>query len=81
MKKLKDVLPYEFFREYTDTGAYKMKEEIVLSEVDGTIQGWPGEHKFVFVWWILKNGYAVGWNENPGRGWSFPVIKIRGRKI
>jgi len=22
----------------------------------------------------LETGHKVGWNENPGTGWSFPVI-------
>ena len=35
---------------------------------------WPGKHKHVCVWWQLANGKAVAWNENPSKGWSFPVI-------
>ena len=29
-------------------------------------------HRFVFSFITLENGWAIGWNENPGRGWSFP---------
>lgn len=36
---------------------------------------WPGQHKNVMNWCVLATGHAVGWNENPSRGWSFPVIK------
>src|ERR1051325_2307301 len=35
---------------------------------------WPGRHRYVSVWYVLSNGKAVGFNENPVRGWSFPVI-------
>ena len=37
---------------------------------------WPSKEKFVFNWVILENNIAIGWNENPSRGWSFPVKKI-----
>lgn len=29
-------------------------------------------HRHVFSFIILSNGWAVGWNENPSHGWSFP---------
>ena len=41
------------------------------------VKPWPGSHKNVFVWWELETGHAIGWNENPSRGWSFPVIKLK----
>lgn len=34
---------------------------------------WPGTQQNVHVWWELANGKAVGWNESPHKGWSFPV--------
>jgi hypothetical protein len=37
----------------------------------------PFKHKYVYTWWELENGYAVGWNENPSRGWSFPIMRIK----
>ncbi len=37
---------------------------------------WPGTHRNVLNWVKLDNGYAVGWNENPGRGRSFPIIRL-----
>ena len=74
-KTLKDyATPYRF-HEFDDTRAWKFRDIEVVREVDGTKEGWPGTHKNVFTWWVLENGYAVGWNENPAIGWSFPVVK------
>jgi len=74
-KTLRDVLPEEFFDEFKDSPANKHLEQ----KVAGTYErgGWRGKHKFVMCWWMLANGYAVGWNENPARGWSFPVIRLK----
>lgn len=79
MKKLRDLLPPEFLAEYQDTQAAKMLDVTVTKECDATKSGerWPGKHKHVYAWYVLENGKAVGWNENPGRGWSFPVIKFQ----
>lgn len=81
MKALKDALPYEFMRgEYDDTPAYEM-QDVRVTAVHDTDEWnspeWPGKHKHIVVWFELENGYAVGWNENPSRGWSFPVIRLR----
>ena len=35
-----------------------------------------GKHKKITYWFELSNGYAVGLNENPARGMSFPVEKL-----
>lgn len=83
--KLIDVMPREFSYEYVDTKAYKMKDiEVVqkYSTVDCgydsiQVKSFPGTHKNVYVWYELVNGYAVGINENPSRGWSFPVVKVK----
>jgi len=40
------------------------------------VKKWPGPQKYVFVWVELENGKAVGWNENPSRGWTFPVVTL-----
>ena len=80
MPKLKDVVPQEFFNEFMDTPAAKQLDQKVIREVDGCIIGWPGKHKNVFNWWKLENGKAVGWNENPAIGWSFPVISLKDKK-
>ena len=80
-KTLKDVMPTEFMcGSYDDTIAFKMADIIVMIEhcafweQDEYIP-WPGKQKNVYFWAELENGYAVGWNENPSRGWSFPVMK------
>jgi hypothetical protein len=73
MTTLADVTPREFLQgEYNDTPAYGMRGERVVKSHNS---GWPGKQKNVNVWWDLMNGYAVGWNENPSRGWSFPVVR------
>ena len=35
-----------------------------------------GTHKNVRYWYLLENGYAVGFNENASIGISFPVKKL-----
>ena len=83
IKTLKEVMPKELVdRDCDKTRAYKMKDVIVVKEhctlVDqDEYQFWPGTHKNVYSWVELENGYACGWNENPTRGWSFPVIKMK----
>jgi len=42
---------------------------------------WPGTHKHVYSWCLLKNHCAVGWNESPSRGWSFPVLKLTTQQV
>ena len=69
-------MPHEFGVEYTDTRAWKMKDAWVISEHESFEDPWPGTHRNVHIWYTLENGYAVGWNENPYRGWSFPVVKL-----
>lgn len=76
---LKEAMPYEFVGcEFDTTRAYKMKDVEVLSKHGhpwGHGERWIGKEKNVFHWVKLVNGYAVGFNENPARGWSFPVKK------
>lgn len=38
-------------------------------------------HKNVFFWWLLEDGTAIGLNENPNTGVSFPVVGHRGVRI
>ncbi len=85
--KLSEAMPYHFMScEYDDVHARKFSDvEIVTKHTyDHTPGGsglpWPGVHKNVFVWVELVNGYAVGWNENFSKGWSFPVMKIKKNK-
>jgi hypothetical protein len=82
-KKLKEAMPKEFSEggEYDDTKAFGMIDEFVLYEhgcmfdqIENELK-WPGKQKNVHFWVELANGFIVGWNENPSRGWSFPVMK------
>lgn len=74
--KLIDRLPYEFRSgEYEDSRAMKFSNVEVVKEYDTFKRPWIGTHKNVHVWFVLANRYAVGFNESPTRGWSFPVIK------
>ncbi len=83
-KTLKDVMPEvlsEIDGSYCETQAFEMVNIKVIAEhgslIDDNPKKWPGSHKNVYFWAELGNGYAVGWNENPVRGWSFPVFKIK----
>lgn len=60
-----------------DDKCWKFKDVLVKSTHYGHISRWIGPQKNVHFWVILENGYAVGWNENPARGWSFPVAKVK----
>lgn len=80
MATLRDVLPREFFIEHTESPAAKYLDVEVVARYRAWGDGpdallWPGRHQHVNVWWHLANGKAVGWNENPSRGWSFPVVR------
>jgi hypothetical protein len=79
-KTLKDVFYDVIGCEYIDTPAGKMKDVEVVQEFDSTVPGqrWPGKQKNVYAWVQLANGKAVGWNESPSHGWSFPVITYKG---
>ena len=79
MSTLRHNLPHEFMDgEYDNTRAYALRDVEVVRKVDGTEpgQGWPGPHVNVMNWYVLADGHIVGWNENPSRGWSFPVKKL-----
>jgi len=77
MRKLRDELPYEFMGcEFDDCRARKFSEVGVIKEYDAREEKWIGKHKNITYWFELVNGYAVGLNENPARGMSFPVEKL-----
>ena len=74
-KRLWEVLPTQFMRgqfEYCTAMPHAFME--VLETCRAPERPWPGRHRYVSVWYVLSNGKAVGFNENPVRGWSFPVI-------
>ena len=76
--KLKDALPYEFMScEFENDKARKFANVEVIKKYDAREDPWIGKHKNVTYWFELENGYAVGFNESPARGWSFPVEKIK----
>ena len=78
--KFKEVIPLtleDFLIEFGDSEAAKYLEVEVIEEHGWHKQfhkHWDGKHKNVNIWWFLANGKKVGFNENPARGWSFPVI-------
>lgn len=78
-KTLRDVMPYEI-EGYYDARCHKWLDVEVAAIHHPCEDGgkrWPGKHKNVVLWCSLKNGRAVGWNENVARGWSFPDIAYR----
>ncbi len=76
-KTLKDVFPREFMDgSYDDVKAFKYKDCIVVEEYWSHEHPWVGKEKNVHYWCVLDNMIAVGWNENPARGWSFPVKRL-----
>lgn len=78
MLKLKDVLPNEFMGcEFDNCRARQFTNIEIIKEHDSREECWIGKHKNVTYWFELNNGYAVGLNENPARGLSFPVEKIK----
>ncbi|HUS48791.1 MAG TPA: hypothetical protein VMZ91_01390 [Candidatus Paceibacterota bacterium] len=82
METLKDWLENKDLSEAEEKKVSKMldvkiQHEFRLHEEDMWIS-WQafGSHKHVMSWVLLENKYAVGFNENPGKGWSFPVEKV-----
>lgn len=59
---------------YDRSPAFKQRHALVKAEHLEDMQRWPGPHKNVHYWVELDSGKAVGWNENPATGWTFPVI-------
>lgn len=86
MAKLRDVLPKAEFVEMLFEGKAVVKHadvEVVIEHSNGILAKnpapWPGAHRHVHCWWELANGFAVGWNENPSVGHSFPVVKLKSK--
>lgn len=80
--KFIEAVGRDFLVEFSDTEAAKYLDIEVVAEKDATkhSERWPGEHKNVYAWWALANGKAIGCNENPARGLSYPVISYKGKK-
>ena len=76
-KTLREWAPAEFVKgEFANSKAMKFENVEIVEIHDGCSKPWVGKEKNVYNWVVLKNGWAVGWNENPARGWSFPVVKV-----
>jgi hypothetical protein len=76
VKTLKDVLPPEFMSNiHSLSPARKYANDKVVSEYHSADLRWPGKHKNVNRWFLLERGCAVGLNESPVHGLSFPIIK------
>lgn len=89
--KLKHAFPQILGYEYTEDRAYDFRDIEVKKKHSGIgvrdgklvsvcYKKWIGIHKYVHNWVELENGYAVGMNENPSRGMTFPVVRIKKRK-
>jgi len=76
--KLRDVLPREALSsEFQNEAFLEHLDSEVKEEIREYDPRFPFRHKNIFVWWILEGDMAVGWNENPSVGWSFPVAKLK----
>ncbi len=65
--------------DFADSRAFTLRERSVIHVFDASCQrrwrAWPGRHAYVRCWVVLDNGLAVGCNNNPLRGLSFPVLR------
>ena len=63
--KLRDALPKEFSADIgVNRAAHTMLDVEVVAEHDARkgelCEEWPGNHRFIYRWWELANGSAVG---------------------
>jgi hypothetical protein len=76
---LREVMGIDFQQDQ-DSKAHKFDTVEVIWQQNifaESLKPWPGKHKYVYFWVILENGYAVGMNENPSYGLSFPFVKYK----
>jgi len=81
---LRHELGRDFWLEYYDTPAAKLADVPVAAvhsrlQDDEAFPEWPGPARNVHRWFVLADGHAVGFNENPSRGWSYPVLRYSPR--
>lgn len=77
IKTLADAMPKEFMGScYENSASRKFANVRVVSEHMSFDRRWEGPLKNVHSWVLLENGIAVGWNENPATGWSFPCFRL-----
>ena len=85
MPNLKQVLPQEFFRPgHRETPVHEFLDAQIVAMKLTTgrpceshaelFADWPGPQQHVRQWFILDNGKAVGVNEDPVNGLSFPIV-------
>ena len=70
MKTLKEHLPKEFNK---DAMAYRFRDAKVVKVVPSTDQKWMERYRHAKNWYILENGFAVGFNDDPKKK-SFPLV-------
>ena len=79
---LREAAPKDFSK-FANSLAGSMGEESIVASyqtIDRTLPNYkvfPGPYSHVLQWWELQNGYAVGYNQNPILGPSFPVVWMR----
>jgi len=84
MKTLRDWMPREFEQAYMDTRTAEFLDCELVEEIGPDHRMYNSipqsiQRKHVYNWCtIFENGkyYAVAWNENPSRGWSFPICRF-----
>ena len=63
--------------EYDDCKAYELRnQQVTLDFVLECSADWVGPHKNVHGWIVTECRHAIGMNENPAHGLSFPVIRL-----
>lgn len=80
--KLREWLPQEALGgEYVNDRHMKFLDHEIIAEYtiaqNKMFKSWPGHEKNVLHWCIIKTGQCIGWNENPSKGWSFPVTPAK----
>lgn len=78
-KRVANCFPREAFQDWPKLDA--LREKVVIVEHVAPLswaQRWPGKQKNVLFWCEIEGGLAIGWNENPASGWTFPIIKHQG---
>ncbi len=89
MPRLRDVLPEAFAQERFGTSAARTLADVRVVGVRlatgapceshaAMFAPWPGPERHVKTWYILENHKAVGVDEDPARGLSFPVADLEG---
>jgi hypothetical protein len=90
MPRLRDVLPADVPEPaLAGSEAWRLRDETVVAVKlatgapcdghPGPFAPWPGPERHVRTWYILRNHKAVGVNEDPAAGVSFPVVDLEGK--